>query len=165
MSPTTMSVTGSCMTCAPRTTWNFCSCSMRLCKPRNCFSFDQSLKAVTSTTHTTDSRMAAPSIQPASPSPSSPPAASPQAADWRERVHGNQCYSKGYSKGKNTHTHTGILMQTQVWFEEQQFISQPDFDASMKWLRDISAPPKGWENASRPTGKVCYLSNQKSMTA
>lgn len=81
ISPTTMSATGSCMTWLPRTTWNFCSCSMRLCSPRNCFSFDQSLKAVTSTTHTTDKRIAAPSIQPASASPSSstPPAAAPQA--------------------------------------------------------------------------------------
>ncbi|KAF3856129.1 hypothetical protein F7725_016852 [Dissostichus mawsoni] len=72
-----MSDTGSCMTWLPRTTWNFCSCSMRFCNPRNCFSFDQSLKAVTSTTHTTDNRMAAPSIQPASASPSSSTPAAP----------------------------------------------------------------------------------------
>lgn len=83
MSPTTMSATGSWMTCAPRTTWNFCSCSMRLCKPLNCFSLLQSLKAVTRTTQTTDSRIAAPSIQPASASPSSsaPAFAAPQAAE------------------------------------------------------------------------------------
>lgn len=88
MSPTAMSDTGSWMTWLPRTTWNFCSCSMRLCSPRNCFSFDQSLKAVTSTTHTTDSRMAAPSIQPASASPSSstPPAAMPHAAFTRTKT-------------------------------------------------------------------------------
>lgn len=75
------------MTWLPRTTWNFCSCSIRLCRPRNCFSFDQSLKAVTSTTHTTDNRMAAPSIQPASASPSSstPPAAEPQAGVWKSK--------------------------------------------------------------------------------
>ncbi|KAG7278441.1 hypothetical protein CRUP_038736 [Coryphaenoides rupestris] len=59
------------MTLPLRTTANRCSCSMRLCSPRNCFSLLQSLKAVTSTTHTTDSRMAAPSIHPASASPSS----------------------------------------------------------------------------------------------
>lgn len=90
MSPTTMSATGSWMTCAPRTTWNFCSCSMRLCKPLNCFSLLQSLKAVTRTTQTTDSRIAAPSIQPASASPSSsaPAFAAPQAAerDTRQEV-------------------------------------------------------------------------------
>lgn len=87
MSPTTMSDTGSWMTWLPRTTWNFCSCSMRLCSPRNCFSFDQSLKAVTNTTHTTDNRMAAPSIQPASASPSSstPPAAMPHAVFARTK--------------------------------------------------------------------------------
>ncbi|KAG7275381.1 LOW QUALITY PROTEIN: hypothetical protein CRUP_021579 [Coryphaenoides rupestris] len=74
------SATGSWTTCPSRTTWNFCSCWMRLCSPRNCFSLDQSLKAVTSTTHTTDNKMAAPSIQPAAPSPSSPPAAAPHTA-------------------------------------------------------------------------------------
>lgn len=91
MSPTTISATGSCMTWPPRTTWNFCSCSMRLWSPRNCFSFDQSLKAVTRTTHTTDKSMAAPSIQPASASPSSstPPAAAPHAAKqrWMQKLH------------------------------------------------------------------------------
>ena len=81
MSPTTISDTLICITCPPRTTVNFCSCSMRLWRPRNCFSLLQSLKAVTRTTHTTDSRMAAPSIHPASASPSSstPPAALPQS--------------------------------------------------------------------------------------
>lgn len=88
MSPTNMSDTGSWMTWLPRTTWNFCSCSMRLCSPRNCFSFDQSLKAVTNTTHTTDNRMAAPSIQPASASPSSstPPPAMPHAIFTRTKT-------------------------------------------------------------------------------
>ena len=82
MSPTRMSATGSWMTWLPRTTWNFCSCSMRLCSPRNCFSLLQSLKAVTITTHATESKMAAPSIQPASASPSSsaPAAAAPHTA-------------------------------------------------------------------------------------
>lgn len=81
MSPTTISDTLIWITCPPRTTVNFCSCSMRLWRPRNCFSLLQSLKAVTRTTQTTDSRMAAPSIQPASDSPSSstPPAALPQS--------------------------------------------------------------------------------------
>lgn len=92
ISPTTMSDTGSCMTWLPRTTWNFCSCSMRLCSPRNCFSFDQSLKAVTSTTHTTDNRIAAPSIQPASASPSSstPPATMPHATVWWQLQEGEE---------------------------------------------------------------------------
>lgn len=82
ISPTTMSATGSWITWLPRTTWNFCSCSMRLWRPRNCFSLLQSLKAVTSTTHTTESKMAAPSIHPASASPSSsaPAFADPHAA-------------------------------------------------------------------------------------
>lgn len=81
-SPTTMSATGIWMTFPFRTTVNFCSCSIRLCRPRNCFSLDQSLNAVTKTTHTTDSRMAAPSIQPVSPSASSsaPPDTFPHAA-------------------------------------------------------------------------------------
>ncbi|KAF3843894.1 hypothetical protein F7725_015942 [Dissostichus mawsoni] len=80
MSPTTISDTRIWSICPPRTTVNFCSCSMRFWRPRNCFSLLQSLKAVTRTTQTTDSRMAAPSIQPASASPSSstPPAALPQ---------------------------------------------------------------------------------------
>lgn len=73
MSPTVMSATGIWMTWLPRMTVNFCSCSIRLCKPRNCFSLLQSLKAVTNTTHTTDRRIAAPSIHPVSPSPSSSP--------------------------------------------------------------------------------------------
>lgn len=83
MSPTTISATGIWMTCPPRTTVNFCSCSMRLCSPRNCFSLLQSLKAVTRTTQMTDRRMAAPSIQPASASPSSsaPPVAVPHPAE------------------------------------------------------------------------------------
>lgn len=84
-SPTTMSATGIWMTFPFRTTVNFCSCSIRLCRPRNCFSLDQSLNAVTKTTQTTDNRMAAPSIQPVSPSPSSsaPPAPFPQPAGTR----------------------------------------------------------------------------------
>lgn len=90
ISPTTMSATGSWMTWLPRTTWNFCSCSIRLCRPLNCFSLLQSLKAVTSTTQTTESRMAAPSIQPASDSPSSstPPAAAPHAV-WTHKGGGH----------------------------------------------------------------------------
>lgn len=82
MSPTTISATGIWMTLPLRTTANRCSCSMRLCSPRNCFSLLQSLKAVTNTTQMTDSRMAAPSIQPASASPSSstPPDVFPQPA-------------------------------------------------------------------------------------
>lgn len=87
MSPTTISATGIWITCPPRTTVNFCSCSIRLWSPRNCFSLLQSLKAVTSTTQITESRMAAPSIQPASASPSSsaPPVAVPHPAKatWR----------------------------------------------------------------------------------
>jgi len=81
MSPTTISATGIWMTWPLRMTVNFCSCSMRLCSPRNCFSLDQSLKAVTSTTMRTEKRMAAPSIQPAcaSPSSSTPDAVSPQS--------------------------------------------------------------------------------------
>lgn len=71
MSPTTISATGIWTTWPARTTVNFCSCSMRLCRPRNCFSLLQSLKAVTRTTQMTERRMAAPSIQPASASPSS----------------------------------------------------------------------------------------------
>lgn len=71
MSPTTISATGIWTTWLARTTVNFCSCSMRLCRPRNCFSLLQSLKAVTRTTQMTERRMAAPSIQPASASPSS----------------------------------------------------------------------------------------------
>lgn len=83
MSPTTISATGIWITCPPRTTENFCSCSMRLWRPLNCFSLLQSLNAVTSTTQITDRRMAAPSIQPASDSFSSstPPAALPQSAE------------------------------------------------------------------------------------
>lgn len=82
-SPTTMSATGIWMTFPFRTTVNFCSCSIRLCRPRNCFSFDQSLKAVTRTTHTTDNKIAAPSIQPvsASPSSSAPPETFPHAGE------------------------------------------------------------------------------------
>lgn len=83
MSPTTISATGIWITCPPRTTVNFCSCSMRLWRPLNCFSLLQSLNAVTNTTQITDRRMAAPSIQPASDSFSSstPPAALPQSAE------------------------------------------------------------------------------------
>ncbi len=88
MSPTTISDTLIWIICPPRTTVNFCSCSMRLWRPRNCFSLLQSLKAVTKTTHTTDNRMAAPSIHPASPSPSSstPPAALPQSEQRQHRL-------------------------------------------------------------------------------
>lgn len=86
MSPTTISETLIWMSCPPRITVNFCSCSMRLWRPLNCFSLLQSLKAVTRTTHTTDSRMAAPSIHPvsASPSSSTPPAALPQSEHRRQ---------------------------------------------------------------------------------
>lgn len=81
ISPTTISATGIWITWPLRMTVNFCSCSMRLCSPRNCFSLLQSLNAVTSTTMITENRIAAPSIQPAcaSPSSSTPPAAWPQA--------------------------------------------------------------------------------------
>ena len=87
MSPTTISDTRIWITCPARTTVNFCSWSMRLWSPRNCFSLLQSLKAVTRTTQTTDRRMATPSIHPASASLSSttPPAALPQS-EQRQRV-------------------------------------------------------------------------------
>lgn len=87
-SPTTISATGIWITCPPRTTVNFCSCSMRLWRPLNCFSLLQSLKAVTRTTQITDRRMAAPSIQPASDSFSSstPPAALPQSAEGQGQM-------------------------------------------------------------------------------
>lgn len=100
ISPTTISATGIWMTCPPRTTVNFCSCSMRLWRPRNCFSLLQSLKAVTSTTQTTDSRMAAPSIQPASASPSSsaPPAAFPQSAHASMYHQQNTCHPYPYHR-------------------------------------------------------------------
>ena len=86
MSPTTISDTGIWMTWPLRMTVNFCSCSMRLCSPRNCFSLDQSLKAVTSTTMMTEKRMAAPSIQPAcaSPSSSTPDAVCPHTVGSQE---------------------------------------------------------------------------------
>ncbi len=96
MSPTTNSATGIWMTVALRTTANRCSSSMRLCSPRNCFSLLQSLKAVTSTTQMTDSRMATPSIHPASASPSSsaPPDTFPQAAEVKSSLlHGRLEYS------------------------------------------------------------------------
>lgn len=127
-----MSDTGSWMTCAPRTTWNFCSCSMRLCKPLNCFSLLQSLKAVTRTTQTTDSRIAAPSIQPASASPSSsaPAFAAPQAAerDTRQEVRAtltttsyNRCVSRHHtislfynSSIKHSHTRQFLGVQAQI---------------------------------------------------
>lgn len=88
MSPTTISATGIWITCPPRTTVNFCSCSIRLWRPLNCFSLLQSLNAVTSTTQITDRRMAAPSIQPASDSVSSstPPAALPQSAGGQDQI-------------------------------------------------------------------------------
>lgn len=95
MSPTTISATGIWMTFPLRTTANRCSSSMRLCSPRNCFSLLQSLKAVTSTTQMTDSRMAAPSIHPASASPSSsaPPDTFPQPAEVRSSLlHGRLEY-------------------------------------------------------------------------
>lgn len=71
ISPTTISATGSWMSWPLRIMQNFCSSSMRLCSPRNCFSLLQSLKAVTNTTMITEVRMAAPSIQPVSASSSS----------------------------------------------------------------------------------------------
>jgi hypothetical protein len=43
------------------------------------------LKAVTNTTHTTDKRIAAPSIQPVSPSPSSSPTETTPQTIWKER--------------------------------------------------------------------------------
>lgn len=88
MSPTVMSATGIWMTWLPLMTVNFCSCSIRLCKPRNCFSLLQSLKAVTNTTQTTDRRIAAPSIHPVSPSPSSSPTeTSPQTVQKETKWH------------------------------------------------------------------------------
>lgn len=66
ISPTTISPTGIWTTSPPRITLNWCSCSILACNPRNCFSFCQSLKAVTKTTTTTAIRIATPSIQPAS---------------------------------------------------------------------------------------------------
>lgn len=90
ISPTVMSATGIWMTWPPLMTVNFCSCSIRLCKPLNCFSLLQSLKAVTNTTHTTDKRIAAPSIQPVSPSPSSSPTETSPQTIWKER----KCWSK-----------------------------------------------------------------------
>ena len=44
-------------------TENLCSCSILDCRPLNCFSFLQSLKAVTNTTTNTAIRIAQPSIQ------------------------------------------------------------------------------------------------------
>ena len=73
MSPTSISLTGSCITSPLRITANLCSHSILFCSPRNCFSFRQSLKAVTKTTTMTAARIATPSIQPASCSVSSPP--------------------------------------------------------------------------------------------
>jgi len=69
-------------------TVNFCSCSMRLWRPRNCFSLLQSLKAVTSTTMITENKIAAPSIQPAcdSPSSSTPPVDWPHTAVGRRKL-------------------------------------------------------------------------------
>lgn len=98
MSPTTISATGIWMTWPPRTTVNFCSCSMRLWRPLNCFSLLQSLNAVTNTTQITERRMAAPSIQPASDSVSSstPPAALPQSAEMeniRFKSYHNHCHT------------------------------------------------------------------------
>lgn len=94
MSPTTISATGIWMTWPPRTTVNFCSCSMRLWRPLNCFSLLQSLNAVTNTTQITERRMAAPSIQPASDSVSSstPPAALPQSAEM-ENIKFKSCHN------------------------------------------------------------------------
>lgn len=89
MSPTVMSATGIWMTCPPLMTVNFCSCSIRLCRPRNCFSLLQSLKAVTNTTHTTDKRIAAPSIHPVSPSPSSSPTETSPQTFRKETKSGN----------------------------------------------------------------------------
>lgn len=98
MSPTTSSATGIWTSCPLRMTVNFCSCSMRLCRPRNCFSLLQSLKAVTNTTQITESRIAAPSIQPASASPSSsaPAAKFPQAEKWGKIRWGGITYHYDY---------------------------------------------------------------------
>jgi len=72
ISPTTSSPTGICWAFPLRITANLCSCSILLCRPRNCLSFFQSLNAVTKTTITTAPNMAVPSIHPACPSDSSP---------------------------------------------------------------------------------------------
>lgn len=71
MSPTRISPTGIWRTWPPLMVANLCSCSILFWSPLNCFSFLQSLKAVTNTTTTTATRMATPSIQPASASVSS----------------------------------------------------------------------------------------------
>ena len=64
ISPTTISLTAIWMTSPLRSVENLCSCSILFCSPRNCFSFCQSLKAVTRTTTRTAPRIATPSIHP-----------------------------------------------------------------------------------------------------
>ena len=71
ISPTTNSPTWICCAVPFRITLKVCSPSILSWRPRNCFSFDQSLKAVTKTTIITAMRMAAPSIHPCSSSSSS----------------------------------------------------------------------------------------------
>ena len=63
MSPTTMSLMRIWCGSPLRKTLSVCSPSMRACRPRNCRSFRQSLKAVTSTTASTAAMIAVPSIQ------------------------------------------------------------------------------------------------------
>ena len=74
-SPTTISATGTSIVSPARIMDNLCSDSSLSCKPRNCLSFVQSLKAVTKTTMKTAIRIATPSIQLASDSPCS-------SVDW-----------------------------------------------------------------------------------
>ena len=66
MSPTTISPTGIWMTSPPLRVANLCSCSILLCRPRNWRSLRQSLNAVTNTTTMTATKIAKPSIHPAS---------------------------------------------------------------------------------------------------
>lgn len=141
MSPTTISDTLICITWPPRTTVNFCSCSMRLWRPRNCFSLLQSLKAVTRTTHTTDSRMAAPSIHPASASPSSstPPAALPQSEHIQQH---SLTKPTGYHKTCNTkpsRTCQGVIRTAPPPQHQKS-------DAAWLWWTDLSIVKRSYFN-------------------
>ena len=71
MSPTSRSLTGTWSTSPPLIVANLCSCSILFWSPRNCRSLRQSLNAVTSTTTTTATRIAIPSIHSACDSESS----------------------------------------------------------------------------------------------
>ena len=79
-----------------------CSLSILLCSPLNCFSLVKSLMAVTRTTTTTDTRMAAPSIHPVSPSSTSPPAPSNSS--------GKQC-----AVGEKRETFTAALKRSGIY--------------------------------------------------